>query len=76
MNAQYKGRPFKVANFNRWLVIVSGPRLIDDVRKAADNELSFIDAANEVRPSDYATLPGHPDMLCFIESRDPIHCGP
>ena len=46
---QYKGRAFKVANFNRWLVIVSGPNLIDDVRKAADHELSFLDAANEVR---------------------------
>ncbi|EKM60640.1 uncharacterized protein PHACADRAFT_246674 [Phanerochaete carnosa HHB-10118-sp] len=44
---KYKGRPFKVANFNRWLVIVSGPQLVDDIRKAADHELSFEEAAHE-----------------------------
>lgn len=45
--AKYKGRPFKVANFNRWLVVVSGPKLIDDIRKAAEHELSFEEAAHE-----------------------------
>lgn len=46
---QYKGRAFRVATFDHWLVIVSGPKLIDDIRRAADDELSFDEAANEVR---------------------------
>jgi len=37
-----KTRPglFKVATFRRWMVLVSGPELIDDVRRAPDDVLS------------------------------------
>lgn len=45
---QYKNKVFKVAQFDRWLVIVSGTKLVDEIRKATDNELSFSEAANDV----------------------------
>ncbi len=32
----------------QWMVIVTGPQLFEDVRKASDNQLSFLDAAAEV----------------------------
>ena len=33
------------------MVIVSGPQLTEDVRKASDSQLSFMDAVSEVRVS-------------------------
>ncbi|KIY45805.1 cytochrome P450 [Fistulina hepatica ATCC 64428] len=39
---------FKIANFNRWIVIIRGRELTEQLRKARDNELSFIEAANEM----------------------------
>jgi hypothetical protein len=45
---QYGGRPFKISNGHRWLVILSNPKLIDELRRAPDDELSFLDSVNEV----------------------------
>ncbi|KIJ04805.1 hypothetical protein PAXINDRAFT_49709, partial [Paxillus involutus ATCC 200175] len=45
---KHKGAPFKVARLYRWLVVVSGPQFVEDVRKASDDELSFAEATNEV----------------------------
>ncbi|KAH9025148.1 cytochrome P450 [Lactarius hengduanensis] len=38
-----KTRPglFKIATFRRWMVLVSGPELVEDVRKASDDVLSL-----------------------------------
>lgn len=41
---KYKGKPYKVAQLFRWHVIVSGPKLIDELRKAPDDVLSFDEA--------------------------------
>lgn len=46
---QYGGRPFKIANFRYWQFIVSSPKLIDELRRADDNDLNFLVAVNEVR---------------------------
>ncbi|KAH9055827.1 cytochrome P450 [Lactarius deliciosus] len=32
---------FKIATFRRWMVLVSGPELVEDVRKASDDVLSL-----------------------------------
>jgi hypothetical protein len=48
---QHKGTPFKVARLYRWMVVVSGPQFVEDVRKASDEELSFMEASNEVSNS-------------------------
>lgn len=45
---QYKGSPFKVANINRWMVVVSGQKFVEELRNADDDVLSFMEAATEV----------------------------
>ncbi|TEB39794.1 cytochrome P450 [Coprinellus micaceus] len=45
---KYKGAPFKVSTFetaSRWLIIVSGRNMIDDIRKAPVDVLSLNEAA-------------------------------
>lgn len=34
---------------NKWQVVVSGPQMIDDLRRATDDQLSFRGAADEAR---------------------------
>ncbi|EAU87996.1 cytochrome P450 [Coprinopsis cinerea okayama7 len=53
---KYPGRAFKVPTIttpNRWLIIVSGPELAGDVRKAGENQLNFNDYAFEGLQSKY-----------------------
>ncbi|RDX53553.1 cytochrome P450 [Lentinus brumalis] len=45
--AQYHGSAFKVALFDQWFVVVSGHRMVDDMRKRPDDELSFVEGAEE-----------------------------
>ncbi|KAF9236862.1 cytochrome P450 [Melanogaster broomeanus] len=44
---KHKAAPFKVANLNRWMVIVSGRQLLEDVCKSYDDELSALEALND-----------------------------
>lgn len=45
---QFQGRPYKIARFNRWLVIISNPSAVEELYSARENELSAIDAISEV----------------------------
>jgi hypothetical protein len=45
---QYKGSPFKVPKLDRWLVIVSGPEAVEELRHAPENVISIKEAAAEV----------------------------
>ncbi|TFK56598.1 cytochrome P450 [Heliocybe sulcata] len=47
-----KGSPFKVADLNRWIIVVS-PRLIDEVKNAPEDVLSFSGATNDLISVDY-----------------------
>ena len=44
---QYRGKPFKLAMRHHWQVVVSDPKLVDEIRRAPDSQLSADDAANE-----------------------------
>ncbi|KAL1760611.1 cytochrome P450, partial [Schizophyllum commune] len=46
--ARYPDRPFKIANVSRWIVVVSGAALVDELRRGAGDTLSFTDAAEEI----------------------------
>ena len=46
---QFKGKTFKVPQYDRWVVIVSSPELIEEVRRAPENLLSFTDANDQAR---------------------------
>lgn len=52
---QYKGLPFKLANFDKWIVIISGPKLVEELRQAPDDTLSFSQGVAEVK-SDHDTF--------------------
>lgn len=34
---------------DKWLVVVSGPKMIDELRRRPDEELSFIASVDDVR---------------------------
>ncbi|KAF8844183.1 cytochrome P450 [Paxillus ammoniavirescens] len=50
---KHKGAPFKVADLYRWTVVVSGLQFVEDLRKAPDDELSFLEATNDNLKLDY-----------------------
>lgn len=45
---QYKGGAFKVAMLDRWMVLLSGNALVDELRKLPEDEMSFRQAFNQV----------------------------
>ena len=49
MECQHKGGVFKVPAIDRWIVVVSGPELIDELRKMPDEMVSFELATGGVR---------------------------
>ncbi|TFK91861.1 cytochrome P450 [Polyporus arcularius HHB13444] len=50
---RYYGSAFKVALFDQWLVVVSGPKLVDDLRKRPDDEASFTESVEEILQTRY-----------------------
>ncbi|OBZ66897.1 Ent-kaurene oxidase [Grifola frondosa] len=54
---KYKGSAFKVAKLNGWHVIVSGPSLNEELRKAGDDQLSFDEGINEILQFQYTLGP-------------------
>lgn len=52
---QYPGRAFKIPTIDGWTVILNGSNLLDDLRKASDDELSSMEAIEDVR---YPLAPG------------------
>ncbi|KAH9477542.1 Cytochrome P450 monooxygenase 103 [Psilocybe cubensis] len=50
---------------SRWIVVVSGPQMLDDIRRATDDQLSFREAIAEVVQTDY--------MIGPQIRRDPYH---
>ncbi|KAJ7170266.1 cytochrome P450 [Mycena crocata] len=45
---KYRGKAFKVPLGNRWMVIVNGRNLIDDLRKAPDDTISLAEGTNSL----------------------------
>ncbi|KAJ7449179.1 cytochrome P450 [Mycena latifolia] len=46
--AKYPGVAFKVPLINRWLVVITGREMIDDIRRASVEQLSLDEAANSL----------------------------
>ncbi|EKM48059.1 uncharacterized protein PHACADRAFT_109467 [Phanerochaete carnosa HHB-10118-sp] len=46
---QHKGKTFKIPFTDRWIVVVTGKKLVDELQRLPDDAVSFIDAAGEVR---------------------------
>ncbi|PBK99161.1 cytochrome P450 [Armillaria gallica] len=45
---KFSNRVFKVAHLNRWMVVVASPELIEDLRRAPEDVLSFQEGVSEV----------------------------
>ncbi|PPQ69454.1 hypothetical protein CVT26_002864 [Gymnopilus dilepis] len=54
---KYPDSVFKIATMSRWWVFVSGRELIDDIRRATDNNMSFHGAVPELMQCDYTIGP-------------------
>jgi hypothetical protein len=33
---------------SKWVIVVSGPQMVDDIKRATDDQVSFREAASEV----------------------------
>ncbi|KAJ7269673.1 cytochrome P450 [Mycena rebaudengoi] len=51
--AKYPGRVFKLPLGNRWIVIVNGREVLEQLRKARDDEVSVTDAGNDTLLLEY-----------------------
>ena len=54
---QFHGKAFKIALLDQWTVVVSGPKMVDELRKRPDEELSFIEGTEEVRSLRLLVMP-------------------
>ncbi|PSR72585.1 hypothetical protein PHLCEN_2v11578 [Hermanssonia centrifuga] len=45
---KYKGGMFKIPLPDRWIVVVTGSRLVDDLQKFPDDHVSFLEAAADL----------------------------
>ncbi|KIL61859.1 hypothetical protein M378DRAFT_25865 [Amanita muscaria Koide BX008] len=50
---KYRGSIFKVSTWSKWLILVSGLQMIEDLRTASDDELSAAKAFRESLQTDY-----------------------
>ncbi|KZV74005.1 cytochrome P450 [Peniophora sp. CONT] len=55
---KYKPGVFKVANIDGWAVVATGAQYIDEVRKAPDEVLSFVEATEQRQQIKYTLGPG------------------
>ncbi|KAI5836465.1 cytochrome P450 [Schizophyllum commune Tattone D] len=46
--SRYQDRPFKIANLSRWIVVVGGNSLIEELRRGAEDVLSFSQGTEEL----------------------------
>ncbi|KAF8167722.1 cytochrome P450 [Crassisporium funariophilum] len=51
---------FKIANLNRWVVVIAGTQYIEELRKAPEDEVSFGEAAKELASSPHYLGQTHP----------------
>nr|BED42929.1 cytochrome P450 monooxygenase [Trametes versicolor] len=44
---KHYGKPFKVPMMDRWMVFLSGPEVLDDIRRRPDEEVSFSESVED-----------------------------
>ncbi|KAM5535893.1 hypothetical protein V8D89_010511 [Ganoderma adspersum] len=64
---KYRGSVFKVALLQHWMVVVSGSRMVEDLRRRPDNELSFAEGAEETMPLKYLVEPAVSEFPYHID---------
>ncbi|KAF8897198.1 cytochrome P450 [Infundibulicybe gibba] len=70
---KYYGRAFRVPTLSKWVIVVSGPDMLDDIRRAPDDQLSFREAISETFHIDYTMGPEiHHDPYHVATVRTPL----
>jgi len=46
--SQWPNTRFKIPDLLHWIVVVTEPSMVEEIRKAPENVLSFIDAVDDV----------------------------
>lgn len=54
---QYYGSAFKIPLLGQWVVVVSGPNMVDELKKRPEDELSVIEGLLEVRVTSMISAP-------------------
>ncbi|KAF8994947.1 cytochrome P450, partial [Cyathus striatus] len=54
---KYPGQVFKIATIGKWLVLATGTQQVNDIRKAKEDQLSAIEAINEIITMDILLSP-------------------
>ena len=49
--SQWPNKMFKIPDLLQWVVVATDPSMIEEIRKAPENVLSFMDALEEVSNS-------------------------
>ncbi|KAF5349930.1 hypothetical protein D9756_009063 [Leucocoprinus leucothites] len=58
---------FRIRTLFSWVVIVSGPKHLEDMKKASDEQISFLAALNEMTQFDYTISPRLKGDDCHIK---------
>lgn len=45
---KYNSKMFRVPLIDKWIVVLSGSKLVDDVRQSREEDLSFVEAVSDV----------------------------
>ncbi|KAI0758034.1 cytochrome P450 [Fomes fomentarius] len=69
---KYYGILFKVSMLDGWLVIFTGPKLIDELRRSPDDELSSVEGTAEVLQLRHTLGPGVDDQFHVAVVRDKL----
>ncbi|KAF9468817.1 cytochrome P450 [Collybia nuda] len=54
---KYPGTAFKLPMLSRWMIVISGPKMVDDIRRATDDQVDFNDAVAETIQSKFTMGP-------------------
>ncbi|KAF8524847.1 cytochrome P450 [Hysterangium stoloniferum] len=70
--SRYKPMPFVIPDLNRWHVVLTNEKMIDELRKAPDDVLSFNEAAKDIIAGDYTLGPNvqaNPYHISIVRSQ-------
>jgi len=54
---KYRGRAFRVPLILKWMIVVSGSKMVEDLRKGTEDQMSFADALADILASQYTIGP-------------------
>ncbi|KAI1791098.1 cytochrome P450 [Ganoderma leucocontextum] len=69
---KFYGTIFKISMLDGWIVIFTGPKLIDELRRSPDDELSSVEGTNQILQLRHTLGPGIYDQFHVAVVRDKL----